>query len=152
MLVKLDFSAVRRTRWHEYATRFVFGGAVTAFAAIIANHLGPGVGGLFLAFPAIFPASASLIQKHEREKKEKAGMDGTARGRIAAGVDAMGAAMGCVGLSAFAIVVWKLLPRVPTGLTLMTSTLAWAVASVTVWIIRKRARRFLMTGTPAENH
>jgi Protein of unknown function (DUF3147) len=152
MLVKLGFSAVRRTRWHEYATRFVFGGAVTAFAGIIANHFGPGVGGLFLAFPAIFPASASLIQKHEPEKKENAGMDGTARGRIAAGVDALGAAMGCVGLAAFAIVVWKLLPRVPTGLTLMTSTLAWAGTSVTVWIIRKRVRRFLMTGTPAENH
>ena len=28
---------------------------------------------LFLAFPAIFPASATLIEKHEKEKKEREG-------------------------------------------------------------------------------
>jgi hypothetical protein len=44
------------------------------------NDGGPGrlvrpvVGGLFLAFPAIFPASATLIEKHVRERKEKAGL------------------------------------------------------------------------------
>ena len=32
----------------------------------IAKHLGPGVGGLFLAFPAIFPAGCEL----DREPRE----------------------------------------------------------------------------------
>jgi hypothetical protein len=31
--------------------------------------MGPRVGGLFLAFPAIFPASATLVEKHEKQKK-----------------------------------------------------------------------------------
>jgi hypothetical protein len=145
MLVKMDFSSLWQTRRHEYATRFVFGGAVTALAGIIANHFGPGIGGLFLAFPAIFPASASLIQKHERERKKKAGLDGTNRGRVAAGVDAVGAAIGCVGLAAFALLAWKLLPRIPTGLALAIATSAWAATAVTVWIFRKRSRRFFMS-------
>jgi hypothetical protein len=35
-------------------------------------------------FPAIFPASATLVEKHEREKKRKAGIVNTARSRQAA--------------------------------------------------------------------
>jgi len=52
---------------------------VTAVAGIIANKFGPAIGGLFLAFPAIFPASATLIEKHEKEKKEKQGFEGATR-------------------------------------------------------------------------
>src|SRR6266571_6459133 len=138
MLVKLDFSAVRRTRWHEYATRFVFGGAVTAFAGIIANHFGPGVGGLFLAFPAIFPASATLIEKHERERKEERGLAGKRRGREAAAVDAAGAALGSIGLLVFASVAWRLLPRYAAWMVLPLGTLAWAAVSVLLWMARHR--------------
>ena len=43
---------------------------------IIAKKFGPGMGGLFLAFPAIFPARATLVEKHEKEKKQQAGMEG----------------------------------------------------------------------------
>src|SRR5712671_5535227 len=68
-------------------------------AGIIANKFGPSIGGLFLAFPAIFPASATLIEKYEKQKKEKEGLRGTQRGRQAASVDAAGAAMGSIGLS-----------------------------------------------------
>jgi hypothetical protein len=138
MLVKVDFSSLRRTRWNEYVTRFLFGGAVTVLAGLIAKRFGPGIGGLFLAFPAIFPASASLIQKHEMEKKRRAGQDGTKRGRVAAGIDAFGASMGCVALAAFAMVTWKVLPRVPTVVTLAIATMTWVATSVTMWIVRKR--------------
>ncbi len=55
----------------DYAIRFLFGGLITVAAGIIAKRFGPGIGGLFLAFPAIFPASATLIEKHEKEKKEE---------------------------------------------------------------------------------
>jgi hypothetical protein len=37
---------------------------------------GPAVVGLFLAFPAIFPASATLIEKHERQRKQRQGLTG----------------------------------------------------------------------------
>jgi hypothetical protein len=51
------------------------------------------VGGLFLAFPAIFPASATLVEKHEAENKKRRGLSGMVRGREAAALDAAGAAM-----------------------------------------------------------
>ena len=56
----------------EYLIRFVFGGAglVCVAAGLIAKKFGPGVGGLFLAFPAIFPAGASLVESHERKKTQ----------------------------------------------------------------------------------
>jgi hypothetical protein len=38
--------------------------------------------GLLLAFPAIFPAGATLIEKDEKEKKEKKGLHGTVRGKL----------------------------------------------------------------------
>jgi hypothetical protein len=66
-------------------------------------------GGLFLAFPAIFPASATLVAKHETQKKQNAGIATSSRGRQAAAMDAAGAALGSVGLAAFALTVWKLL-------------------------------------------
>ena len=79
-------------------------------AGLIANKWGPGVGGLFLAFPAIFPSSATLVEKHEKQKKQQHGLDGTIRGREAAGLDAAGAAIGSIGLIALAVAVWRLMP------------------------------------------
>ena len=52
--------------------KVLYWGLITAVAGIIAKQFGPGIGGLFLAFPAIFPASATLIEKHEKQKKENA--------------------------------------------------------------------------------
>jgi hypothetical protein len=66
MRISVNLSALRKTKWYEYAIRFVFGGAITAFAGVVAKEYGPVLGGLFLAFPAIFPASATLLERHER--------------------------------------------------------------------------------------
>src|ERR1051326_6710222 len=103
MIIKVDPSALKRTKWHEYLVRFAFGGLITTAAGIIAKKFGPEAGGLFLAFPAIFPASATLIEKHEIERKAKKGLAGVTRGRQAASVDAAGAAMGSIGLLVFAL-------------------------------------------------
>jgi hypothetical protein len=98
------------------------------------------IGGLFLAFPAIFPASASLIQRQQKEKKQKAGMEGTQRGRLAAGVDAAGAAIGTGGLAAFAITVHLFLQVVPLWLSLATATMMWGIVSVSIWFIWRKFR------------
>ena len=119
--------------------RFVFGGLITAIAGLIAQKYGAGVGGLFLAFPAIFPAGATLIEKHETEKKQEHGLHGTERGREAASVDAAGAAMGTIGLLVFALLVWRFLPSHTHWLVLAAATLVWLVVSVFVWQLRKRA-------------
>ena len=48
-------------------------------AGLIAYAWGPAIGGLFLAFPAIFPAAATLLDEDERENRPKAGIRGTTR-------------------------------------------------------------------------
>ncbi|WP_396126698.1 DUF3147 family protein [Acidicapsa ligni] len=136
-MINTRFSALKDIKPHEYALRFMFGGLCTVCAGLIAQRYGPCIGGLFLAFPAIFPAGASLLEKHEREKKRKAGFDGTKRGRMAAGVDAAGTAIGCVGLIGFAVTIRLGLPRYDPALAIATAVVVWLVLSVMLWLLLK---------------
>jgi hypothetical protein len=137
MRIGLDVSSMHRSRWRDYRLRFVFGAMVTALTGLIAKKYGPSAAGVFLAFPAIFPAGATLIEKNEQEKKRKAGLDGTQRGRAAASMDAAGAAMGTLGLIAFAILVWRFLPSHSSLTILLGAGVAWLSISVLAWWIRK---------------
>lgn len=137
-MVQVRLSALKETRAHEYLLRFFFGGLATVLAGVIAKRFGPGIGGLFLAFPAIFPASATLIESHEKKRKEKLGRDGTNRGRMAASSDAAGAALGCVGLFGFAIVLWKLLPNYQPVFIVCIATVVWLLLASGLWELRKR--------------
>lgn len=139
MIVTFNTSTLRETRWYEYALRFLFGGFITAAAGVIAKEFGPTVGGLFLAFPAIFPASATLIEKHEREKKQQKGMNGKQRGRDAAALEAAGAALGSLALFLFAVLVWSVLPHYNSAFVLTAATAVWAFASIGLWFVRRRS-------------
>jgi hypothetical protein len=138
MLVRVDLSNLHQTRWYEYALRFLFGGAVTVAAGLIATKWGPVVGGLFLAFPAIFPATATLAEKHEIEKKESKGMRGARRGRNAAALEAVGSTMGSLGLLLFAATVWAFLPYKQPAAVLFVATLLWIIVSIAAWSIRRK--------------
>jgi hypothetical protein len=140
MLVKLDPSKVKETRWHEFGVRFLLGGLITAFAGIIGHKYGAPMGGLFLAFPAIFPASATLIDKHEKEKKERAGLNGHGRARQLVSVDAAGTAIGSIGLFAFAFLIHETIRDHSTWLVIGGATIVWAGVSVLAWYLRKRTR------------
>lgn len=137
MQIKVDTASLRQTKWHQYAIRFVLGGLITAIAGVIAKEYGPAVGGLFLAFPAILPAGATLIEKHERERKEKYGLKGIERAREAASIDAAGAAMGSIGLLVFALLVWQFIASHKPWLVLIAATASWLAVSVIVWRVRK---------------
>jgi hypothetical protein len=137
MRITINFAALRQIQWHEYLTRFLLGGAITVATGLIAKHFGPVIGGLFLAFPAIFPAGATLIEKHERDKKRRAGIPQTIRGRLAAALDARGTAMGTIALAGFALVVWKLLPAYPAAVVLVAALSARLVLAVLMWRLRK---------------
>jgi hypothetical protein len=58
----------------ELLIRFVVGGVVVSGFALL--------GGLFLAFPGIFPASVTLVERHERNKRRQKGLHGERRGRL----------------------------------------------------------------------
>jgi hypothetical protein len=138
MKINVELDVVRQTKWYEYALRFLFGGLITATAGIIAKKFGPEIGGLFLAFPAIFPASATLIENHERERKARLGLKGTKRAAQAVSVAAAGASIGSIGLAAFALAVWKTIPNHSPWLALLGAILVWMTLSVLLWQIRKR--------------
>src|SRR5579863_4287025 len=135
MIVQFNPSALRQTRWYEYLVRFLLGGAMTVVAGLIAARFGPVVGGLFLAFPAIFPASATLIEKHVRERKEKAGLRGARRGKEAAALDAAGAALGSFGLAAFGLVIWLMIVHSPLS-ALVLAAVSWLAVAMLAWHLR----------------
>ncbi len=137
MVIKFKWSAIRQTKWYELVLRFVFGGLATIATGLIAKEYGPIIGGLFLAFPAIFPASATLVEKHIREKKQLTGMKGINRSRQAVAVEARGTAFGSLGLIAFAVVVWRLLIGNRTWLVLTTAFVGWFLVSVLAWQSRR---------------
>ena len=97
--------------WHEYALRFGLGGLATTRTGLIAEVSGRRRSGLDLAFPA-----ASRQRDPDREtrahRKQKAGSPGTRRGRQAAALDALGAAIGSFGDWGFAAVMWTLPGRI----------------------------------------
>ena len=112
---------LKQTKMHEYLMRFVFGGVVAVGAGLVGNWWGAAIGGLFLAFPSILPASLTLVKGHAK-------LSG------AAGADALGAALGSLGLLAFAVVGWQLAALVPGWLMLLAACLIWTVVAVTAWI------------------
>ena len=132
-------SSLREGRWYEYLVRFALGGAATVFTGFISSRCGASIGGLFLALPAIFCASATLIEKHEIRRKREAGLVGRRRGEEAAALDAAGAALGALGMLAFAIVFSLVVERNIPG-AFIGASLAWLVVSVTAWCVRRKMR------------
>jgi hypothetical protein len=141
MRISINPAALKEAEWHEYAIRFFFGGLLTVATGLIAKKFGPAVGGLFLAFPAIFPATATLIATHEKDKKQRAGLDGTRRGRDAAALEARGTAFSTIGLFAFGVIVWRLLPMHRASLIPAAAAVSWFAVAVLVWRLRISVHR-----------
>jgi hypothetical protein len=140
MIVRLQLSVLRQTRWYELVLRILFGGIATVLSGLIAKTSGPVVAGLFLAFPAIFPATATLVEKHTMERRRKAGLDGSLRAADAVAIEARGATLGSVGMIAFAAVMWLALPHLPSILGFVIASVAWLTLSVAVWQLRRILR------------
>jgi hypothetical protein len=130
MKIEFNFSALKTSSPADYGVRFAFGGAITMAAGFIAKEYGPVLGGLFLAFPAIFPATSTLIESSEREKKIEKGKSGRMRGRLVAALDARGAVWGSAGLMCFAAFIWKLLPGWNAAGNLLAALAVWLVVSI----------------------
>lgn len=137
--VGLSPSALKEGRWFEYVARFALGGAATVVTGIIGSRYGASVGGLFLGLPAIFCASATLIEKHEIRRKREAGFDGRRRGQEAAALDAAGATLGALGMLAFAIVFTATVER-SIAAAFVGASLAWLIVAITAWSVREKIR------------
>lgn len=138
MSIEIDLAPLKITKAHEYAIRFLFGGLVTATTGLIAKKYGPSIAGLFLAFPAIFPATATLIASHEKERKRKAGYNDVRRGRAVASVDASGTSLATLALAVFALIVWRFLPSHSSIPILTLAAITWITISILLWHLRRR--------------
>jgi hypothetical protein len=108
-----------KSKWAEYGGRFAYGGTVTVLTGLAAKKFGPAVGGLFLAFPSILPASLTLVREHDGRKK--------------AADDARGAIAGSVGLACFAGFVWSFGARWNAILLFPVALAVWLAVGAAVW-------------------
>jgi len=138
MFVRLSISSLKESRWYEYLTRFVLGGAATVFAGMLSSALGASVGGLFLAMPAIFCATATLIERHEIRRKREAGMTGVRRGREAAALEAVGATLGSFGMIAFAL-AFALSVRESSWLAFLGAAVSWTSVAMGAWWLYRQS-------------
>ena len=138
MRVTWDFAKLKMTTPGEYLSRFLFGGLVTVLATLVANHFGPVIGGLFLAFPGILPPGLTLTEKHVVKKKARTAKSGTQFGRAEASIEAAGASAGSLGLIAFGLVIWKNLATHSLLPSLLLAMFAWFIVAFTFWWLRKR--------------
>lgn len=128
---RLEVGELKNHRLSEYLTRFGFGAGISAAAAIVAAVFGVKVGGVLLAFPAILPASLTLIERKD--------------GRDEAAVDAIAAILGSVGLIAFAVVAGLTLTRFSGLVALVLAGAAWLLVALglyvsILWLPRRRHR------------
>ena len=127
MRIEVDPSRLKHTKWYEYVLRFVFGGTIAVIAGLIGKHFGPAYGGLFLGFPAILPASITLIEKHESKGSHRRD-----EARNQAGEDSLGAALGSCGMIAFALAVW-LFDLGTAWLILLAAFILYLAVALAVW-------------------
>ncbi|HZQ27096.1 MAG TPA: DUF3147 family protein [Acidimicrobiales bacterium] len=124
-LFGIDLAGLSDVRRRDVAIRFAFGAAVSMVAGLVAQAFGARVGGLFLAFPAILPATLTLIEQEESQAK--------------AAHDDDGAILGAVGLMAFGAVGWWVTGHHGTAIGLAAAAGAWAVVSVALYLLSRAA-------------
>ncbi|MHB8245971.1 MAG: DUF3147 family protein [Acidimicrobiales bacterium] len=126
-IVGLNLSALRDIPRKDIVVRFAFGAGISAVAGAVAIFLGSRVGGVLLAFPAILPATLTLIEAEESED--------------AAENDDVGAVLGATALAPFAVVLWLLLNRVPAAVALGVAGATWLVVAVGLYLCLQMIRR-----------
>jgi hypothetical protein len=126
--VGFDWSRLFNVKPSELLVRFVFGAGIALVAAVAGVLFGPKFGGLFLAVPAVLPATLTLIEKKE----------GTAK----AWADASGGVLGAVGLAPFALSALLLMRWNPV-IGLLLALLAWLLVAGGLYLVFRMTWIFL---------
>jgi hypothetical protein len=126
-VIAWDPSRLSRVRLSDLAVRFGFGAAESVAAAVTGNVFGEFVGGMFLAFPAILPATLTLLEQHD--------------GTPAAVHDQRGALLGALGMVAFAMTAALGFDRLAVGVVVALASAAWTLVAVGVYLAVTSWRR-----------
>lgn len=111
----LTLGKLRQVRLRDYVIRFALGAAISVAAALVGKYIGVRFGGTLLAFPAILPASLTLIQEKEGSRD--------------ADRNAIGAVLGGLGLAVFATLAEVGFGHLAPAVVLVASLTAWMAAS-----------------------
>jgi hypothetical protein len=146
--IRISASSLREGRRYEYVIRFALGGAATVFTGIISSRYGASVGGLFWPCRrSSAPARrSSKSTKFDASAKRVSAANGADK---AAALDAAGAALGALGMLAFAGVFLCLVER-SVAAAFAAASLAWIIVSVAAWFVRRKlrfARRVVREGS-----
>lgn len=110
---------IRKHSLKDYLVRFAFGAAISLAAGLVGLKFGAVAGGVFLGFPAILPASLTLIAKRD--------------GRTQAAIDSEGAILGAVALVAFATFVFVLVEHLGVAATLALALALWLLIAIALY-------------------
>jgi hypothetical protein len=109
-------SKLKEVNPDELLIRFAFGAAISVVAGVVSLVWNAKAGGMFLAFPAILPATLTLIEKKESKREAEE--------------DDEGALLGSVAMFCFAATsVWAL-AVLAAGVALAVASGAWIAAAV----------------------
>ena len=123
VLKQIDLSPgkLRDVRWRDIGIRFAFGVAISMIAATLGLLLHVRLGGMFLAFPAILPATITLISdKEDREQATR---------------NVQGAIAGGVGLVAFAVIGAATVAHWEPFFALLVALGGWVIAAVAAYLL-----------------
>jgi hypothetical protein len=124
---RLRLDALREVAPRDLLIRFAFGVGISIAAGLVTLAWGARAGGMFLAFPAILPATLTLIAK--KKSKQQAEEDDE------------GALLGSPAMFAFALAgVWGL-DRLAPGVALLLALTAWTVVAVGIYAAYAIARQ-----------
>jgi hypothetical protein len=119
--VGTQLEKVRDVRLRDFAVRFAFGALTSAVAGTLSITVDPIVGGTFLAFPAILAASLTLIAEEEDRSEARE--------------DARGAAVGALGLAAFAAIGAAAFTEIAWPLALVAASGGWLVLAIGLYAL-----------------
>jgi hypothetical protein len=119
----LELGNLRKVRFRDCAIRFAFGAAISVVAGVVALRFGHKIGGVFLAFPAILPASLTLVAHKESDHH--------------ASINAEGAVLGGIALVGFSLTAYLFLPRIGAWALLVAGAI-WAMVAVALYFIARR--------------
>jgi predicted membrane protein len=128
--IRLRPAKLREVRLHSLAVRFAFGAAVSLLAGLVTVLFGPRAGGVWLAFPAILPAGLTLIERREGRREADRGVRGSV--------------LGAIGMVAFAVTVYVMVPLAGRLAALLAALLVWLVVTLGLYLglralLRRRA-------------
>src|SRR5213079_418773 len=85
-------------------------------------------------------ACGGLHASQSGSRKREAGLVGERRGQMAAAVDAAGAALGALGMLAFAVAFSMLVVRSSVPTAFVGASLAWLTIAVVAWYAHRKMR------------